>query len=260
MNSNIFAIGSLEIKWYSILLLLSFFIGIIFVYQKRKIIKLNDSNLFDMLFYLIIFAVLGARIYYVLFNFDYYLNNPLDIIKIWEGGLAIHGGVIAGFVYLFFYCKRKKIKLILLTDIIVFPLSLGQAIGRWGNFFNQEAYGPITTYHHLKELHIPNFIIDGMHINGVYYQPTFLYESIFCLLIFIVLLIVSKLKNNKNGVCTAIYLILYGFERFFMEILRQDSLMILNIKVAQLVSVLMIILGIVILFIVSDKVKKKQLN
>ena len=225
MNSNIIEIGFLEVKWYSFLLLLAFSIGFIIVMKQRDKVNLTKTEMLDMLFYLIIVSIVGARVYYVIFNLDYYMSNPIDMIKIWEGGLAIHGGILFGIIYLFVYCRRKKIKLLNMTDIIVPSLVLGQAIGRWGNFFNQEAFGPITTYQQLKSLHIPNFVINGMYINHHYYHPTFFYESLFCLFIFIVLITLIKLKLNKRGICTSIYLILYGIERFFMEGLRQDSLM-----------------------------------
>lgn len=253
MNSNIIEIGSLEVKWYSFLLLLAFSIGFIIVMKQRDKVNLTKTEMLDMLFYLIIVSIVGARVYYVIFNLDYYMSNPIDMIKIWEGGLAIHGGILFGIIYLFVYCRRKKIKLLNMTDIIVPSLVLGQAIGRWGNFFNQEAFGPITTYQQLKSLHIPNFVINGMYINHHYYHPTFFYESLFCLFIFIVLITLIKLKLNKRGICTSIYLILYGIERFFMEGLRQDSLMFFNFEVARIVSIIMIITGICILFFNKKK-------
>lgn len=253
MNPNIITIGSLEVKWYSFLLLLAFSIGFIIVMKQRDKVNLTKTEMLDMLFYLIIVSIVGARVYYVVFNLDYYMSNPIDIIKIWEGGLAIHGGILFGIIYLFVYCRRKKIKILNMTDIIVPALVLGQAIGRWGNFFNQEAFGPITTYEQLKSLHIPNFVINGMYINHHYYHPTFFYESLFCLFIFIVLIILIKLKLDKRGICTSIYLILYGIERFFMEGLRQDSLMFFYFKVARIVSIIMIIIGICILFFNKKK-------
>lgn len=253
MNPNIITIGSLEVKWYSFLLLLAFSIGFIIVMKQRDKVNLTKTEMLDMLFYLIIVSIVGARVYYVVFNLDYYISNPIDIIKIWEGGLAIHGGILFGIIYLFVYCRHKKIKILNMTDIIVPALVLGQAIGRWGNFFNQEAFGPITTYEQLKSLHIPNFVINGMYINHHYYHPTFFYESLFCLFIFIVLILLIKLKLNKRGICTSIYLILYGIERFFMEGLRQDSLMFFNFKVARIVSIIMIIIGICILFFNKKK-------
>ena len=244
--STMFSVGNLEIKWYSFFLLVAFSLGFIIIYKNKDKLKLTSKEITDMLFYLVIVAILGARIYYVLFNLDYYLAYPTDIIKVWEGGLAIHGGIIAGILYLFYFCKKKNISIIDVTDVIVLALPLGQAIGRWGNFFNQEAFGPITTYNTLKKIHIPNFIIEGMHINNHYYHPTFLYESIWCLIIFIVLMILVLLKINKKGLYTSIYLIMYGLERLIVESLRQDSLMLGSIKIAQLVSIIMIISGIII--------------
>ena len=244
--STMFSIGNLEIKWYSFFLLVAFSLGFIIIYKNKDKLKLTSKEITDMLFYLVIVAILGARIYYVLFNLDYYLAYPTDIIKVWEGGLAIHGGIIAGILYLFYFCRKKNISIIDVTDVIVLALPLGQAIGRWGNFFNQEAFGPITTYNTLKKIHIPNFIIEGMHINNHYYHPTFLYESIWCLIIFIVLMILVLLKINKKGLYTSIYLIMYGLERLIVESLRQDSLMLGSIKIAQLVSIIMIISGIII--------------
>lgn len=178
--------------------LLAFTLGALIIYKKRNNVNLSKTQIGDLLINLVIIAIIGARIYYVIFNLDYYLSYPIDIIKIWEGGLAIHGGILAGFIYLIYFCKRKGINIINLTDIIVLALPLGQAIGRFGNFFNQEAYGPITTYTHLKSLHIPNFIIDGMYIDNHYHHPTFFYESIWCLIIFIILMILSLFKIEKK--------------------------------------------------------------
>lgn len=244
--STMFTVGNLEIKWYSFFLLVAFSLGFIIIYKNKDKLKLTNKEITDMLFYLVIVAIIGARIYYVLFNLDYYLTYLIDIIKVWEGGLAIHGGIIAGILYLLYFCKKKNISIIDVIDVIVLALPLGQAIGRWGNFFNQEAFGPITTYNTLKIFHIPNFIIEGMHINNHYYHPTFLYESIWCLIIFIVLMILVFLKINKKGLYTSIYLIMYGLERLIVETFRQDSLMLGNIKIAQLVSIIMIISGIII--------------
>ena len=213
--------------------------------QREIIIK--SRALINTITIIVIIAILGARFYYVIFNLDYYLDYPVDIIKVWEGGLAIHGGIVSGILYLLYFCKKKNISIIKLTDIIVLALPLGQAIGRWGNFFNQEAFGPVTTYTNLKNMHIPTFIIDGMHIGNNYYHPTFLYESIWCLLIFVILLILFLLKIENKGLYTSIYLIMYGIERLLVESMRQDSLMLFNIKIAQVVSIIMILIGIIIL-------------
>ncbi len=239
-------IGSISIYWYSLVLTLAFIIGglLAIVEAKRKGISMD--TMIDYFFYIIPFSLIGARIYFVIFNYDYYMNNLIEIFKVWEGGLAIHGGIIAGIIVTYYYGKKKGICFLKLTDIMVVSLILGQAIGRWGNFINQEAYGPATTLAELKSIHIPNFIIDGMNINGVYYQPTFFYESVFCLLGFIILYIVRRFKQTNKGTVTSFYLIWYGVIRFMIESLRQDSLMLFNFKVAQIVSICMIIVGIII--------------
>ena len=245
--STMLKLGGFEIKWYSFFLLVAFSLGSLIIYKNRNKISLSKKQISDLLFNLVIIAIIGARLYYVIFNLDYYMEYPIDILKIWEGGLAIHGGIIAGLIYLIYFCKKKKLSIIRLTDVIVLALPLGQAIGRWGNYFNQEAYGPVTTYIHLKSLHIPTFIIDGMYINNQYHHPTFLYESMWCLIIFIVLFILTLLKIERKGFYTSIYLIMYGIERYVIEGMRQDSLMLFNIKFAQVVSILMILIGIMIL-------------
>lgn len=254
MNPVIINLGIIEIRWYSVLILLGFILGYYLVIKKCKQENIDKTLISDLCFYLIIVSILGARIYYCIFEWKYYINNPIDIIKIWEGGLAIHGGVIAGIIFIYFYTKKKKLGFLKLLDIFAPSLVLGQAIGRWGNFFNGEAYGPITTFENLKNLHIPKFIIDGMYIGGNYHVPTFFYESIGCLIVFIILIILRNKKSTKIGIITSIYFILYGLVRFFIEGLRTDSLMLLNIKVAQLISIIMILIGI---YIIIKSLKKK---
>ena len=247
MNPDLINLGFISIKWYSILILIGFTLGYIIVLNESKKRGFSKLVINDICFNLVIVSILGARIYYCLFNMNYYKYNLTDILKIWEGGLAIHGGIIAGLIYFIYVSRRKKIKLLELLDIFAPSLVLGQAIGRWGNFFNMEAYGPETTLKFLKNIHIPKFIIDGMFINNQYHHPTFLYESIGCLIIFIILVIIKRLKVRKNGMIISIYFILYGIIRFFIESLRTDSLMLFNLKVAQLVSILMILSGVYIL-------------
>ena len=244
--STIITIGNFELKWYSFLLLIAFTLGSFLIYINSKKYNLDKNKIIDLIFYLILFSVIGARIYYVIFNIGYYIKYPIEIIKVWEGGLAIHGGIIAGILYLLYFCNKNKINILSLTDLIVPSLAIGQAIGRWGNFFNQEAYGPIVKYEVLKGLHIPNFIINGMYIDNHYYYPTFLFESIWCFLIFITIIILMKINKKSLGLYTSIYLIMYGVERFIVESLRQDSLMFFNLKIAQIVSIIMIIIGIFI--------------
>ena len=242
MNPIFVKLGSIEIRWYSIFILSAFVIGYFLIINRCNKEKIDKNKISDLCFNLIIISILGARIYYCIFNLDYYLIEPLSIFKIWEGGLAIHGGIIAGIIFSILYCKKNKLDLIKIFDIIAPALVLGQSIGRWGNFFNSEAYGPITKLSTLKGMHIPKFIIDGMYIEGTYHHPTFFYESLGCLFIFIVLII---LRNKlKKGQTVGIYFILYGIIRFLVESLRQDSLILVNIKIAQIMSVIAILVGI----------------
>ena len=211
--------------------------------------------MYNYFFYLVPVVLLGARIYYVIFNFDYYSSDLLSILKVWEGGLAIHGGIIAGIVFTYLYTKKNNVSTLCITDIGVVSLILGQAIGRWGNFFNQEAHGSITTLTSLQHQHIPKFIIDGMHIDSNYYIPTFFYESILCLIGFLCLLILRRIKNIRLGQLTGIYLIWYAIVRFIIEHYRTDSLMLGNFKMAQVISILMLIIGVILIII--NKTNKK---
>ena len=241
MNPILISIGNIQIRWYSVLILTAFVIAYFIIRNRCKKENLDVALVSDLCCYLIIVAILGARIYYCLFNLDYYLMDPLSILKIWEGGLAIHGGVIAGIIFCYFYTKKKKLDLVKILDVIAPALVLGQAIGRWGNFFNSEAYGPVTSLKTLQHLHIPRFIIDGMYIDGTYHHPTFFYESLGCIIIFILLIVFRN--KMKKGQVTGTYFILYGIIRFLIESLRQDSLMLGNLKVAQLVSIIAILFG-----------------
>ena len=216
---------------------------------------IKQDFIFNMLFWSFIFGILGARLYYVVFNFQEYIKDPIEIIKIWNGGLAIHGGLLAGVLTCYLYCKRYNVRPLRMCDLIVVPLLLGQAIGRWGNFFNQEAHGAATTVAKLKSLFIPDFIINGMQIDGVYYFPTFFFESIVCLVSFLVLCIIRRGKYTKVGSMTASYLMIYGVLRFFIEIERTDALMIAGFKMAQIVSVIMFIIGLVLMMYISRKPK-----
>lgn len=258
MNPILVDLGFIQIRWYSVLILIAFIIGYGLIVNRCKKKGISTTKISDMCFYLVFVCILGARIYYCLFNLDYYSKNILDIFKIWEGGLAIHGGIIAGIVYIYFYTRKNKIPLLDVLDVFAPALVLGQAIGRWGNFFNQEAFGPETTLSTLKNLHIPNFIIDGMYIDHAYHQPTFLYESLSCLIIFIIIIILRNLKSIKPGQIASIYLIGYGIIRYFIESLRQDSLMLFNFKVAQIVSIFMIIIGLILFIRPYIRLKKNS--
>ncbi len=257
MNKVFLSIGGISIYWYSVLILIGVLVAIYIALKESKKHNMYDY-INDLITYVIIFGILGARLYYVIFNFQLYKNNLIDILKIWEGGLAIYGGVIAGFLVVVYLAKKRKKKIIQTTDIIVPGLILAQAIGRWGNFFNQEAFGKEVSLEFLKSLHLPNFIINGMHINGTYYHPTFLYESIWCILGFILLITLRKITKRKIGIMTYTYFIWYGIGRFFIEGLRTDSLYIGIFRVSQLVSIFLVITGILGIIINIRKEKNNE--
>lgn len=248
MNPVITTIGNFEIRWYAVLILVAAFLCILLVNQEAKRYNIKFDFVFNMCFWAIVMGLIGARLYYVVFNWSYYSGHFLEIIEIWKGGLAIHGGIIAGLLAILVFCAKYHARPIRYLDFMCAALPLGQAIGRWGNFFNSEAHGAATTLEHLQSLHIPNFIIKGMYIEGVYYTPTFLYESLFCFLLFLVLIIVRRGRYRKVGTVTAIYMIGYGILRFFIEISRTDALKIGGFKVAQIVSVIMVIVGIGLIY------------
>lgn len=251
-------LGVIQIYWYSIFIFLGVLFGCIVVLKECKKQKIDQNFMTDLIFYTIIIGFIGARLYYCLFNLDYYLKYPLEILQIWKGGLAIHGGIIAGLLFIVYYTKKHKVKLSKITDISVQGLILAQAIGRWGNFFNQEAYGQEISRQALENLHLPNFIIEGMYIEGRYYQPTFLYESIWNIIGFVVLLLVKRCKKLKSGQLTAIYMMWYAIGRFIIESFRSDSLMLGTIKVAQFVSIVMLIVGFIIFILPKKQAKKSK--
>ena len=253
MNRVAIDFGFIQIYWYSITMLLGVLFGIIIAYIEIKRKKLDINKFENMAFVVILFGFVGARIYYVLFNLDYYLESPIEIIKVWNGGLAIHGGIIGSVLAMYIYCKKKELNIIEMLDICAPAILIGQIIGRWGNFFNSEAHGGIVSRQFLESIHIPDFIINGMYINGNYYHPTFLYESLLNLICFITLMILRRNEKIRLGVITGIYLMWYGMIRFFIESLRTDALMLGNLRMAQVISIVLFIIGLVLLVLSRKK-------
>lgn len=260
MNPVIFSIGSFEIKWYSVLIAIAVIIGYFLILSESKRFKIKREFMFNMIFWTLIFAIIGARLYYVLFNLEYYMSNPIEIFQVWKGGLAIHGGLLFGVITIIIYCKKYNVRVGKILDIIVPALLLGQAIGRWGNFFNGEAYGSIVTYEQLVNMKIiPQFVIDNMLINGSYHLPMFYFESLWCLLGFFLSLFLRRRKYIKDGQLVAFYMMWYGLARFFIEMFRTDALMAGNFRIAQVVSILMFVIGLIVQFIQSRKPKLDEL-
>ena len=257
MNPIAFHLGPWPIHWYSILVASAFALGIILAsYHAEK--RGVDLDKFTNLVLLIIpAAIIGARLYYVIFNWGYYSANPAEIPAVWHGGLAIHGGILGGFLAGFWYIRRHKdLRLWMLADIVAPSLILGQAIGRWGNFFNQEAHGGPVSEEFISKF--PEFIQKGMFIDGLYYHPTFLYESLWNLLVFFVLLYLLRRKPLPEGFVAMAYLILYSVGRFCIESLRTDSLMLGPFRMAQVVSVAAIIFATTFIYFKLKKDKSVE--
>ncbi|CUH03192.1 prolipoprotein diacylglyceryl transferase [Staphylococcus aureus] len=238
-----FNLGPLSVRWYGIIIAVGILLG--YFVAQRALVKagLHKDTLVDIIFYSALFGFIAARIYFVIFQWPYYAENPSEIIKIWHGGIAIHGGLIGGFIAGVIVCKVKNLNPFQIGDIVAPSIILAQGIGRWGNFMNHEAHGGSVSRAFLEQLHLPNFIIENMYINGQYYHPTFLYESIWDVAGFIILVIIRK--HLKLGETFFLYLTWYSIGRFFIEGLRTDSLMLTsNIRVAQLVSILLILISI----------------
>ncbi len=241
MNPVAFKVFGVEIMWYGVLISLGVLLGVFFALKECRRIGFKEDNLLDFLLMAIPAAIVGARIYYVIFSWDYYSQNISEIINIRNGGLAIHGALIAGIIVSLLFCKRRKINPLLLLDILMPSVALGQSIGRWGNFINQEAHGGPTD--------LPwGIVVDGQKVH-----PTFLYESIITLCIFIFLTWFRKNKKTPDGQVLALYLILYSAGRFFIEGLRTDSLMFFGMRIAQLVSLGSAIAGIAIWMLLKRK-------
>jgi phosphatidylglycerol:prolipoprotein diacylglycerol transferase len=250
-------LGVVQIHWYAILILSGIIIGTLLAVKRAKFYGITSEQLTDLLILLIPSAIIGARIYYVLFRFDYYASNPGEIIMINNGGLAFYGGLIACVIAIIIYTKRKKIDLINLLDLLAPSCLIGQAIGRWGNFINHEAYGGEVTRKYLEGWHvIPKFVIDNMMIDGSYRFPTFYFESLGCLIAAAVILIFAHRKILGKLGAVGCYLLFYGALRFWIEGQRDDSLYLGPIRISQLVSLSMVVIA-VILFIFS-KIKRKE--
>lgn len=243
-----FELGPISVHWYGIIIAVGILLGYFIAQESVKRIGFDKDILIDIIFWSAIFGFIAARIYFVIFQWPYYAQHPIEIPMIWYGGIAIHGGLIGGFITGIFVCKQKNINPFQIGDVIAPSLILGQGIGRWGNFMNHEAHGGPVSKSFLENIHIPDFIIDNMYIDGQYYQPTFLYESIWDILGFVIL--ISLRKHLRIGDTFALYLIWYSIGRFFVEGLRTDSLMLTgDIRVAQLMSVVLIVAGIVLMIV-----------
>lgn len=241
-----FRIGSWPVHWYGIIIGIGILVAY-FLYMKEIERKgIDQDRAFDLMFWSIVIGFIGARIYYVAFSWEYYQDDLLSVFAIWQGGIAIYGGVIAGTLALVYGCLRQFLNMILMLDIATPALMAAQSIGRWGNFINQEAYGGQMTKEKIYSLPLPDFIINQMWIEGAYRQPTFLYESVWNLVGLVILLFLRRRpKFLLQGEVAGFYLIWYGIGRAYIEGLRTDSLYWGPFRVSQILSLILIIAGII---------------
>lgn len=242
---HIFGIG---IQWYAIIIVTGIVLVSWMATKEGMRVGLQENDVIDFMLWALPISIIGARLYYVIFEWSYYSQHPSQILAIRNGGLAIYGGLIAGAIVLYFYTKNRFINTWTFLDVAAPSVLLGQAIGRWGNFMNHEAFGEITTKAFLHKLHLPPFIINNMYIDGAYRQPTFLYESVWNLVGFIIIILLRRKKDFfKQGEVALSYVIWYSFGRFFIEGMRTDSLMAFGgLRVSELLSAILFVAAIVI--------------
>lgn len=235
MNPVAFEIFGISVRWYGILISLGMLLGIFIAYFEAKRLGYNPDDIIDLALWAIPAALIGARLYYVIFQWEYYKGNILKILNTREGGLAIHGGIIGGVLVGYLFTRIKKMPFWKTADIVAPSIALGQAIGRWGNFINGEAHGG------------PTNLPWGIIVDGVKVHPTFLYESLWDFGLFIFLILYRKNKKF-DGEVFLLYGIIYSAGRFWIEGLRADSLMFLGMRVAQLISILIIVFGLLLYY------------
>ena len=252
---NTIRIGNFTIAYYGIIIAIGMLIGFAIVTHYAKKLGMNDDIFYDLFIIVIVLGIVGARAYYIIFRWDYYQIRPYEILDIRAGGLAVFGGIILAIIGIIIYCLWKKINVLKILDLVVIGTAIGQAIGRYGNFFNMEAFGDYTN--NIFAMRMRMDYLDSANItfqqslniieeNGLSYiqaHPTFFYESTLNIILLIILIYILKKRYKFDGQILATYLIGYGIIRFFVENLRTDSLMLGDFKISQIVSVICVIIG-----------------
>ena len=269
LPSVAFSIGSYDVHWYGIVIAFGFGLAVLYGGRMAYKWKMSLDGMTDVLLWGTVLGIIGARIYYVAFQWDYYSAHPGEIIAIWNGGIAIYGGIIGALIGAAIGCKVGKINFQNLLDLGALGLLIGQGIGRWGNFFNQEAFGTNTetALFRMWSLKIRDTLASSQSAlldKGITVDPeapvhpTFLYESVWCLLVFVILHIILKKRRKFRGEIFLLYGIFYGLERMVVEGMRTDSLYIGNttIRVSQLLSAVIVIVFAAWLIVMLVKLKK----
>lgn len=245
------------IPWYSVMIICGILAAILLCEREEKRLGLPEDTVIDLALRLVPCGIVGARLYYVAFSWEAFADNPLSILYVWQGGLAIYGGVIGGLIAVVLFALRRKLPPLQLTDMIVPTLALAQAIGRWGNYFNMEAYGAEITDPAWQ--FFPAGVLIPQGGEYVWHMATFFYESMWDLLVFLILWFVIRRRKEHHGVVTCWYALLYGAGRFVIEGLRTDSLMTGNLRVSQVLSAALALGAAMLLIILSiTKLRKKE--
>lgn len=248
MHPVLFKFGPIEIRFYGLMYVVAILVASWLIRKevKRKAISLNDDDVMNFIIWAVVGGVLGARLYYVVFNLDYYLSNLVEIPAVWHGGLAIHGGMIGGIFAAWLYLKRKSVAFWRMADSVAPALILGQAFGRFGNFMNGDAHGRPTDMP--WGIVFPPESIAGTEFPGIPLHPTMLYELVINFGIFLFLWLYLKEREHKDGFIFASYIVLYSTGRFIVEHFRADSLMFGSIRAAQMVSLSIAVVALIIIF------------
>ena len=249
INRVAFELFGLQIYWYAIIIVSGIALALWMSNREAVRVGLKEDDMTNFILWALPIAIIGARLYYILFDLEPYLADPIQIFNTRSGGLAIYGGLIAAVIVLIVYTRHNFIDPWLFLDVVAPGVMLGQAMGRWGNFTNHEAYGGETTRQFLESLHLPQFIINNMYIDGAFRQPTFFYESMWSLLGLILILIIRKKVAVKRGELFLGYVTWYSFGRFFVEGMRTDSLYFFGgLRVSQVLSLVLFVGGIALLY------------
>lgn len=252
---TLISFGSLHVTWYAVCILAGALLAYGISIRQLKKWGYQTEIFEDFFFYMLPIGIVGARLYYVMFEWSNYASNPISVFYIWEGGLAIHGGIISATLFGLWYFHKRPIDGLRIMDAIFPNVLIAQALGRWGNFVNQEAFGGVVSEAYYD--HFPSFIKEQMYIQGAYRQPTFLYESVANLIgWFLITFVYKKYGRKKRGDLAFAYLCWYGVVRFFIEGMRTDALMLGSLKMAQAISLVGIVIGILGIFGVFDKLFK----
>ena len=264
LNKVALDLGFVKIHWYALIIVTGIILAYLLACKIAKKEGITADTMSDVLLYALPSAIIGARIYYVTFNFSQYKDNFWDAFKIYEGGIAIYGAIIGALISTYIYAKIKKIPFLKIFDIGAYGLFVGQAVGRWGNFVNQEAYGGETN--NLFAMTGNQIQIDILGVEAgllsrltpeVNVHPTFLYESVWNILGLVILLFLYK-KKTRDGQMFFLYLLWYGIGRFFIEGLRTDSLMLGVFRVSQLLAAVSVVFSVVMLIILGRKIDEQQ--